>query len=78
MSNNLPAGTAGTGVEVSNWVMAGHPMAISFAEQIPPNWTRATSRTTRSAMPSRGSHLYGGKVVRPEAVIICDADVTVV
>jgi len=78
VSNNLPAGTAGTGVEVSNFVVAGHPMAISFAEQIPTGNVRAYQPDNSFSDAVKGLHLYGAKVVRPEALIVCDADVTVV
>lgn len=75
VSNNLPAGTAGTGVEVSNFVIAGHPMGITFAEQI----TKVEAYRPESAFSDavKGLHLYGAKVVRPEAVVVCDVDVTV-
>lgn len=76
VSNNLPAGTAGTPPEVSNFVIAGHPMATTVAEQI--NKVVAYQPEDSFGDAIKGLHLYGGKVVRPEALIVCDADVTVV
>lgn len=76
VSNNLPAGTAGTPPEVSNFVIAGHPMAITVAEQI--NSVEAYRPQDSFSDAIKGLHLYGGKVVRPEALVVCDVDVTVV
>jgi len=76
VSNNLPAGTAGTLPEVSNFVMAGHPMATTLAQQI--NKTEAYRPDNAFSDAIKGLHLYGGKVVRPEALVVCDVDVTVV
>lgn len=76
VSNNLPAGTAGTPPEVSNFVMAGHSMAITLAEQI--NKTEAYRPDNSFSDAIKGLHLYGAKVVRPEALVVCDVDVTVV
>lgn len=75
VSNNLPAGTAGTPPEVSNFVLAGHPMAVTLAEQI--NKVEAYRPPDSFSDAIKGLHLYGGKVVRPEALITCDVDVTV-
>jgi len=72
-SNNLPAGTAGTGTEVSNFVIAGHPMAVTFAEQI--RKTEAYRPQDSFSDAIKGLHLYGGKVVRPEALFVVDVDV---
>jgi len=76
VSNNLPAGTAGTPPEVSNFIMAGHPMAISYAEQI--NKVEAYRPEDSFGDAIKGLHLYGAKVVRPEALVVADVDVTVV
>jgi N4-gp56 family major capsid protein len=76
VSNNIPAGTAGTGAEVSNFVIAGHPMALTFAEQI--NKTEAYRPQSSFSDAIKGLHLYGAKVVRPEALAVQDTDVTVV
>lgn len=75
VSNNLPAGTAGTPPEVSNFVAAGHPMAITVAEQIVK--TVAYSPESSFGDAIKGLHLYGARVVRPEALVVCDVDVTV-
>lgn len=75
VSNNLPAGTAGTPPEVTNFVMAGHSMAITLAEQI--NKTEAYRPDNAFSDAVKGLHLYGAKVVRPEALAVCDVDVTV-
>ena len=75
-SNNLPAGTAGTPPEVSNFAIAGHPMATTVAEQI--NKVEAYRPEASFSDAIKGLHLYGAKVVRPEALVVCDSDVTVV
>lgn len=76
VSNGIPAGTAGTLPEVSNFVIAGHPMATTFAQQI--NKTEAYRPESAFADAIKGLHLYGAKVVRPEALAVVDVDVTVV
>lgn len=76
LSNNLPAGTAGTPPEVSNFVIAGHPQALTFAEQI--SKTEAYRPQDSFSDAVKGLHLYGGKVVRPEMLVVQDTDVTVV
>ncbi len=73
VSNNIPAGTAGTAPEVSNFIIAGHPMAVTFAEQI--NKTEAYRPESAFSDAIKGLHLYGGKVVRAEALAVVDADV---
>ncbi len=73
VSNNLPAGTAGTPPEVSNFVVAGHNIAMSFAEQI--NKTEAYRPESSFSDAIKGLHLYGSRVVRPEALAVIDADV---
>lgn len=74
-SNNIPAGTAGTLPAVSNFVIAGHPMATTVAEQI--NKVEAYRPEASFSDAVKGLHLYGAKVVRPEALAVCDVDVTV-
>lgn len=76
VSNNLPGGTAGTPPEVSNYVIAGHNMATTVAEQI--NKVEAYRPPDSFSDAIKGLHLYGAKVVRPEALVVCDVDVTVV
>lgn len=73
-SLNLPAGTAGTAPEVSNFVVAGHPMATTLAEQI--NKVEAYRPQGSFGDAIKGLHLYGARVVRPEALAVMDADVT--
>lgn len=75
VSNNLPAGTAGTPPEVSNFVIAGHGIATTYAEQI--NNVEAYRPESAFSDALKGLHLYGAKVVRPEALAVCDVDVTV-
>lgn len=76
VSNTIPAGTAGTPPEVSNFVVAGHSMATTLAVQI--NKTEAYRPDNSFSDAIKGLHLYGAKVVRPEALAVCDVDVTVV
>lgn len=76
VSNNLPAGTAGGAGEVSNFIIAGHAMATTYAEQI--NKVEAYRPQNSFGDAIKGLHLYGSRVVRPEALAVCDADVTVV
>lgn len=71
---NSPAGTAGTPPEVSNFVIAGHAMATTFAEQI--NKVEAYRPESAFGDAIKGLHLYGAKVVRPEALAVMDVDVT--
>lgn len=59
-SNNTP-NTAGTKYKV----IAGHPMAFSFAEQIVK--VVAYQPEKRFADAVKGLHVYGGKLVRPYA-----------
>lgn len=75
VSTNLPAGTAGTAPEVSSFIIAGHRMATTFAEQI--NKTEAYRPQDSFSDAIKGLHLYGAKVTRPEAIAVIDVDVTV-
>lgn len=67
-SNNVPqpvAGGAGTGV----WaIQAGHPMALTYAEQIAE--TEALRLQTTFADGVRGLHVYGGKLTRPDCIAV--------
>lgn len=67
-SNTVPTETAGV-----YSVIAGHRMAATFAEQI--NSVEAQRRELRFGDLVKGLHLYGAKVVRPEALAL--ASVTV-
>lgn len=73
-SLNLPQGTAATAPAVSNFVIAGHNIATTFADQI--NKTEAYRPQDSFSDAIKGLHLYGAKVVRPEALAVMDVDVT--
>ena len=68
ISNTVPQPTSGTFA-----VIAGHPIATTYAEQI--NKVEADRRELRFGDLVKGLHLYGAKVVRPEALAL--ASVTV-
>lgn len=53
-------------------IIAGHPMAISYAEQI--NKVEAYRPEKRFADAVKGLHLYGAKLVRPEAIAVLTAN----
>jgi N4-gp56 family major capsid protein len=74
VSLNTPAGTAATSPAVSNFVVAGHGMATTFAEQI--NKVEAYRPQSSFSDAIKGLHVYGAKVVRPEALAVMDVDVT--
>ena len=73
MSNNLPS--AGTGSSIaganstSNFgvIVAGHESAVATAEQI--NKTETYRDPDSFADIVRGMHLYGRKILRPEAIV---------
>jgi len=73
-SSNLPAlgtgpGTAGTANQLTNLgvIMAGHDSAVATAEQI--NKTESYRDPDSFADIVRGMHLYGRKILRPEAIV---------
>jgi len=70
VSNNAVQTVAtGTGVAGNNgyWIVqAGHPMALTYAEQIVQ--TEALRLQTTFADGVRGLHVYGAKLVRPDAI----------
>ena len=73
-SNNLPsvgtgAGTVGTANQNSNYgvIVAGHDSAVATAEQI--NKTETYRDPDSFADIIRGMHLYGRKILRPEALV---------
>lgn len=68
-SNSAPAGT----IASTKALIAGSSIATSYAEQI--SKVEAFRPEKRFADALKGLHLYGGKVVRPEALV--SADVTV-
>ena len=74
MSNNLPAvgtgpGTSGSAKQNSNYgvIVAGHDSAVATAEQI--NKTETYRDPDSFADIVRGMHLYGRKILRPEALV---------
>ena len=74
ISNNLPAdgtgaGTTGTANQNANYgvIVAGHDSAIATAEQI--NKTESYRDPDSFADIVRGMHLYGRKILRPEAIV---------
>lgn len=64
-SNNLPVGVAGA-VGDYYYIFAGTNMAMTAADQIME--MRAYQPELRFADAVKGLHVYGGKLVRPEAV----------
>jgi len=73
-SSNLPAlgtgpGTSGTANQLTNLgvIVAGHDSAIATAEQI--NKTETYRDPDSFADIVRGMHLYGRKILRPEAIV---------
>ena len=73
VSNNLPSigtgpGTTG-GTNASNYglIVAGHSSAVATAEQI--NKTETYRDPDSFADIVRGMHLYGRKILRPEALV---------
>lgn len=75
VSNNLPRvgtgpGTVGTAAQSSNFgvIVAGHDSAVATAEQI--NKTETYRDPDSFADIVRGMHLYGRKILRPEAITV--------
>ena len=73
MSNNLPAvgtgpGTSGSANQNSNYgvIVAGHSSSVATAEQI--NKTESYRDPDSFGDIVRGMHLYGRKILRPEAL----------
>ena len=66
-SHNVP-NTAGSKYKI----IAGHPMAISYAEQI--NKVEAYRPEKRFADAVKGLHLYGAKLVRPAGIAVLTAN----
>ena len=73
MSNNLPAkgngatGATATGSTHFGVICAGHSSAVATAEQI--NKTESYRDPDSFADIVRGMHLYGRKILRPEAIV---------
>jgi len=72
-SNNLVHNVNGSSQDVYN-IMAGHSMAISYADQI--NKVVAYRPEQRFADAVKGLHLYGAKVVRPQALAVLKGSTT--
>ena len=66
-SNNVP-NNAGTKYKI----MAGHPSAISYAEQIVETMAFRPERRFSDAM--KGLHIYGRKLVRPTQIAVMTAN----
>lgn len=66
-SNNI-ANTSGAKYKI----MCGHPMAITYAEQI--EKVEAYRPEKRFADAVKGLHVYGAKVIRPEALVVITAN----
>ncbi|MGZ4465212.1 MAG: phage major capsid protein [Blastococcus sp.] len=75
VSTNLPTGTAATAPAVSSFIIAGHSIATTFADQISKVEAYRPNNSFSDAV--KGLHLYGAKVIRPEALVVQDVDVTV-
>ena len=74
VSNNLPKvgtgpGTTGVGNQNSNFgvIVAGHDSAVATAEQISKTETYRDPDSFADIV--RGMHLYGRKILRPEAIV---------
>ena len=74
VSNNLPkigtgAGTAGTANQNSNYgvIVGGHDSAVATAQQITKTETYRDPDSFADIV--RGMHLYGRKILRPEALV---------
>ena len=67
-SNNVP----NSGSDTLYRVMAGHSMAITFAEQV--NKVEAFRPERRFADAVKGLHLYGAKLVRNKAIAVLTAN----
>tara|TARA_B100000424_G_scaffold217283_1_gene175410 strand:- start:953 stop:2089 length:1137 start_codon:yes stop_codon:yes gene_type:complete len=72
-SNNLPikgngpTGTTSTGSTHFGYILAGHSSAVATAEQL--NKTETYRDPDSFADIVRGMHLYGRKILRPEALV---------
>ena len=67
MSNNVPTATDAT-AGVSHKIQVSTPQARSYAEQIVETVAYRPERRFGDAL--KGLHVYGGKVVRPEALVV--------
>ncbi|WP_017972519.1 hypothetical protein [Actinopolyspora halophila] len=69
VSNNVPTVSGTPNVKK---IIAGHPMGWTYAEQI--NKTEAYRPDKFFSDALRGLHLYGAKVIRPEALAVLTVD----
>jgi hypothetical protein len=67
-SNNVPQPIAGGPGAGARAIQAGHPMAITYAEQIAE--TEALRLQTTFGDGVRGLHVYGAQVVRPDCIAV--------
>jgi hypothetical protein len=63
-----PTGGSATSYQSASVVQAGHNMAITYGEQI--TQTEALRLQTTFADAVRGLHVYGAKLVRPDAIAV--------
>jgi hypothetical protein len=80
VSNNLPKvgtgpGTVGTSQQNTDYgvIVAGHDSAVASAEQI--NKVETYRDPDSFADIVRGMHLYGRKILKPEAITTCKYNV---
>lgn len=75
VSNNVPTvagpGGGGAGDVPRSKIVAGHGMGLTFADQI--SKVEAYRPERRFADAVKGLHLYGAKVIRPEALAVLTA-----
>lgn len=67
-SNKVPNTTSTTGARI----IAGHPMAVSYAEQIVKIEPYRPEKRFSDAV--KGLHVYGGKVTRPSNLAVLIAN----
>ena len=80
VSNNLPqvgtgSGTTGASNQSSNFgvIVAGHGSAVATAQQV--SKTESYRDPDSFADIVRGMHLYGRKILRPEAIVTANFNV---
>jgi hypothetical protein len=69
VSNNIV--TTGTAPSYTSKILAGHPSAITFAEQIVSVEAYRPEASFSDAV--KGLHVYGYKVIQPNALVVCTA-----
>src|SRR5579859_1732281 len=73
VSNNVPTAPFGLASTVYA-VLAGYPGALAGAEQI--NQVEAYRLQTTFADALRGLHLYGGKTIRADGIVVLEASIS--